>query len=82
MDNNHSCTDPHSESKDRPYKAGHFYDGNITVDAQARLEEEGTLGAAIDQGFIRRSAIPKVEMGNDGQDKDLKEQGTKAHFLG
>lgn len=83
MDNCTSPTQTDSESKRRENKHGHFYNGNMTVDAADEMKKEGAKGLAYDQGAVRCSYIPKMDSGghmSHNTNERLEEEGSDAHL--
>lgn len=86
MSNNcEPISDPKTESSDRPYKPGHYYNGNKTEKGGYKLGGEGSLGLAYDQGALRCSEIPEFENLHIAKDNSIYtvpegKQGSAAHL--
>lgn len=83
--NREPISETDSESSNRPYVPGKFYNGNTAKKGGFKLEGEGSLGAAYDQGAIRYSEIPEIKYLSVSEDNainciPLGKQGSAAHL--
>lgn len=83
--NREPISDCEKESSNRPYEPGKFYNGNEKVEGGYKLKGEGSLGLLYDQGAIRLSEVPEIQMfslSSDSSQFTVKEdqQGSASHL--